>query len=184
MIGSATRGRGAGLLAGIGVVASATFAHVRVGGTLPATTAVPVMVAVVGAALVFAPRVRWTFARLIVASIAAQIVLHVAFGVAGSSSTGAPSHPHHDHVAMHAAGGPGVDMWILHLGMAIALAVAARWGGRWLRSMPGLVGALLVPARSVLPIPLVRQSAFVSVTRSRGRDVEVAWDSRGPPAVA
>lgn len=182
MIGNAGRGRIAGLLAGIGLVASATFAHVRAGAQIAPAVALPLMLLVVGGASALGPKVRWNFARLVAASIAVQLVLHLAFGMGASHPTA--SH-HHEHVgAMHAAGGVSADMWILHLGLAIVVAVASRWGARWLRAMPGLVGALLVPARTVVPVALRQEPVSAGDTRWGGRDAEVAWDSRGPPAVA
>jgi hypothetical protein len=182
VIGNAARGRIAGLLAGIGLVASAVFAHLRAGAQITPAVALPVMLLVVGGASALAPTLRWNFARLVVASIAAQLVLHLAFGI---GSTHATASHHHGHVgSMHAAGGRSPDMWILHLGVAVVIAVALRWGARWLRVMPGLVGALLVPARTVVPVALRREPASMSDIRWGERDAEVAWDSRGPPAVA
>jgi hypothetical protein len=182
VIGNAARGRIAGLLAGIGVVASATFAHVRAGAQIAPAVVLPVVLLVVGGASAVGPKVRWTFARLVVASIAAQLALHLAYGIGTSHPTA--SHHHEHGGAMHAASGVSADMWILHLGLAIVVAVAARWGARWLRAMPGLVGALLVPARTVVPVSSRHEPASAPETRWAGRDADVAWDSRGPPAVA
>ena len=191
MIGTVARGRIAGLAAGIGVVASATFAHVRAGGSLDANASVPFMLLIVGAGAVLGPRMRWTYARVVVASMAAQAALHVAFGGASTMSMATPTashaHEHHDHTgsaAMHVTGGAGLEMWVLHLALAIGLAIVVRWGVRWVRSMPGIVRALFVAAHNVRPIPVIGQRAAVIVAAWCGRDVEVAWDSRGPPAVA
>ena len=184
MVGSVARSRVAGLVAGIAVVATAAFAHVRAGGSLDATTSVPLMLGLVGAAAGLAPSLRWTFGRLIVASLAAQAMLHVASGLASPQAQLASGSHHHTHsTAMHAVDGSGLDMWALHVGLAIMLAVVARWGARWLRSMPGIVRALFVAVRDVRPVLLVRQRLAPSVDRWCGRHVGVAWDSRGPPAV-
>jgi hypothetical protein len=85
---------------------------------------------------------------------------------------------------MHVTGGAGLDMWILHIALAIGVAILVRWGVRWVRSMPGIVRALFVAARNVRPVPYAGQQATVIVAGWCARDVEVAWDSRGPPAVA
>ena len=103
MVGSVARSRVAGLVAGIAVVATAAFAHVRAGGSLDATTSVPLMLGLVGAAAGLAPSLRWTFGRLIVASLAAQAMLHVASGLASPQAQLASGSHHHTHsTAMHA----------------------------------------------------------------------------------
>ncbi len=178
-----------GALAGAAVVGVGGFAHLTAGGHVAAASfATATVVAAVAGAMV-GLRVRWTFWRALGIALTAQPVLHAVLGGGGG-------HAHHDS-SMHAASGsmtadaaamsshassPSASMWLAHVGVALAVAVLARWGARWVRTMPELVRAVADAARRLTVImPAPSLTLVVAPGFARGRREALAWDSRGPP---
>lgn len=164
----------AGAAAGTSVVGLAAGAHAAAGGALDGA---PTLAAAAGAACVgavAAARVRWTFWRLTAVAVAAQPLLHV---VLDGGADG-----HHGHHAGPAATHASTTMVVAHLVVALGVAVLLRWGLRWVRTLPALARALVVPRRG-LAAPCLRSVGWVPVTPRVGRDLAVlaARGSRGPP---
>lgn len=155
--------------------------HRAGGGAAPSATALAVVVILIGATSVAAGRVRWTFARLLVALVAAQPLIHVLFGGHAPSSGG------HDMASMsthsaHAHGGGGWSMVVMHAAFAALTAIVLRYGVRWLVAMPACMRAVGVVARDPSPWP-VTVVAMVPATVPAlhvGAPSKV-WNSRGPP---
>jgi hypothetical protein len=171
-------GAARGILVGGTVAGLGGFAHVTASGGLePRSLLLAVGLAMaVGGSLV--RRVRWTFARALVAAVAAQPVLHVV--LAGGGHAGG-----HAHAAHHAAATSADErMWILHTVLAVASAVLLREGGRWLRTMPALVRAVCL---GVAPAGALQTASpagrWTATDDSSPRPiVALAWSSRAPPS--
>lgn len=165
------------------VVAPGALAHAAAGGALDlAPTALACVV--VAAAAFAADRVRWTFPRLVLAAAAGQPVLHVLFS-AGHAPVSSPGHgghaEHAGHTALAVAGVEG-RMVAAHLAVTLVVAVALRWGLRWLSTLPTIGRALVVPRRGT-PVPRVVRVRFAPPAPPLRRDLAVlaVRGSRGPP---
>lgn len=172
----------AGALAGTTTVALAALAHTSAGGSLDTRPAI-VCAAVLGlVGAIAASCVRITFWRAALVTIAAQPMLHLAFD---------GFHPRpHQHVGHHTmepapahAGGTDTRMLVAHVAVALGAAVLMRWGLRWLRSMPEVARAIVVPPRSVVvPITLrAHRAPAVAIAGGAQSLVSRWWDNRGPP---
>lgn len=184
---------GSGVAAGAAIAALAVFAHVSAGGTLTGWGPIAGVVGVLAATAATAPWLRWTFPRVALGAMVLQPVLHVAFA-GGHSSVAMHGAAHSDHAvqtadhsaAAHAVAGHSLAMPVAHVAIALVTAVVLQWGLCWLRSMPGLVRAIVGAVRpGIAQWQLPRSSALRAVPVLVPVDVvPLPWDSRGPPRVA
>ena len=165
-------GRRSGIVVGGGVAAVGARAHVAAGGSVGPAFAAATAAMTLGA--LAGRRLRWTFWRALAGAVAVQPLLHLALGAGGDDA----------HAAHHGVDGAGERMWILHTAAAVGVAVLARWGGRWLRTMPAAARAVALAmaptgAPSVGPggPPWARSAAIAPRAVAA-----VAWTSRGPPS--
>lgn len=170
----------------VAVVAPGALAHVSAGGALPPR---PVTLVLVGlSAVAYATGgLRLTFARLLAVAAAAQPLLHTVFsagaGPSGVAHTGHADHAGHRHefaasVAAHA----DWQMVSSHLVATLVVAVALRWGLRWLRRLPSIGRAFVLAGRRVRA-PRVVRVRFAPPAPPLRRDLAVlaVRGSRGPP---
>ena len=179
----------AGLLVGVGIVAAAAFAHLGAGGAIDPASMALMLAAALVTGLVLAS-IRWTFARLVLVTVAAQPLLHLLFESAGGHADGMSPDAHgaHHSIEQHRAMLASTQhadstMWIVHVVGALATAIVIRWGWRWLRSMPDLVRAIVYATCSV-PIASTTRRMRIVVADAWLPDPVVlsAWNGRGPPS--
>lgn len=170
---------GAAFAASAGLVATAVLAHARAGGSIT-PAAVPLAAVALLAITAVAARVRWTPTRLVAGALVVQIAVHALMSVLGLGH--APGGHHGQHTA-HAASHASTEMWLAHVAGAFAIVAVLHWGGRWLRSMPGLLRALLVSVARIRLVHLLVVRVAIAASRQRGRHPELTWYSRGPPLV-
>ncbi|HWL44375.1 MAG TPA: hypothetical protein VNQ73_15650 [Ilumatobacter sp.] len=164
---------------GLAVVGPGAVAHVAAGGALPVAPVVVALAAVGSLAAMVGRSVRWTFPRLVAAALAAQPLLHLAFGAGHAGHAGHSSHAvHAATTSTHADG----RMVAAHLVVSLVVAVGLRWGVRWLCALPAIGRALVLPARGVSEPQVVRvRFAPIAPVPRRNLAVLAARGSRGPP---
>ena len=107
-----------------------------------AARSIVALLGVVVLSAVLGRRLRWTFPRVLLVSLAAQPLLHALFTAGGHS--GDPLHDAHAHHHMATA----LPMPVIRRCQSstprsrLLRALVIRWGLRWLRSMPELVRAV------------------------------------------
>jgi hypothetical protein len=182
----------AGLLGAAAIGGFTVVGHVVAGGRVTSPLTLGLVTLTVLALGVVLATVRWSFARLLVVTVAAQPVLHVVLGTAAPHGAGAEGghaihhatvHTSEQHAAMLSSAGHGATaMWVVHVAAAVLTAVVVRWGWRWLRSMPALLRAVVYAIRSIPFADLERRLPSVAVdARIPNRLALLAWDGRGPP---
>lgn len=165
----------------LAVVGPGALAHVAAGGSLNlGSLGIVTLGAATAAALATAGAVRWTFQRLCLAALAAQPVLHFAFGSGHAGGHG--GHAQHGAHASSAVAHADGRMVAAHLVVSLVAAVVIRWGLLWLRTLPALARALVLPAPRVSVRHVTRvRFAPAAPTPRRELTLLAARSSRGPP---
>jgi hypothetical protein len=173
-----------GAFAGVTIVVASALAHVAAGG---AVNGRGLLVAAAVAALSgVAIRTHLTLGKLVAIAALTQPVLHAALSH-GAASTAIHQHTagHADHHVSHggAAGTHGLSMMVAHAVVGVGIALALRWGVRWMRSMPEIGRALVTSGNGVAALIVLPARAVAPVTDAAGTPLAVlpAWRGRGPP---
>ncbi len=182
MVGRFPHGLTAGTMAGVTIAGLAAVAHVSAGGEVAGTRSIVALLGVVALAAALGTRLRWTFPRVLLVSLAVQPLLHALFTAGGHA--GDPlhaAHAHH-HMATAPADAGHPSMPVVHAAVALAGALVVRWGLRWLRSMPELVRAIAFATRRIGVVPPAPVMAFTPTPAlAGGRQAMPTWTCRGPP---
>jgi hypothetical protein len=152
------------------------------------TASMLAMVVVVLGAVAVAPRLRWTFPRVLCAALVVQPMLHTVLATsghgmpAGDMALDPAGHEHAMAMSAMPAQQFELAMWGTHAAAALVVAVVVRWGVRWLRSMPELIRAIVFTGRVSATAALtgLRLAPTPAVAPPSVR--YLLCESRGPPA--
>ena len=182
MVGRFPHGLTAGTMAGATIAGLAAVAHVSAGGELGGTGSIVALLGVVVLSAVLGRRLRWTFPRVLLVSLAVQPFLHALFTAGGPSGDALHNAHAHHHMATAPADAGHPSMPVVHAAVALVAALVIRWGVRWLRSMPELVRAVAFAMRRVGVVPPAAAMALTPMpVLAGGRQAMPTWTCRGPP---
>jgi hypothetical protein len=188
VVGSFPRGLTAGFVSGVAIVGLATLAHEMAGGTVHGTASMLAMVVVVLGAVAVAPRLRWTFPRVLCAAFVVQPVLHTVLATsghgmpAGDMALDPAGHEHAMAMSAMPVQHQELAMWGAHATAALVVAVVLRWAVRWLRSMPELIRAIVYAVRVSATAPLTGVRLALAPALAPASTRYLLCESRGPPA--